>query len=81
MAAAALAGPAADSARSFSPSAIDMTSCPPNWPRRAATACMVGELCWREANRANSEAEMTGIGTERAIASSTVQRPSPESSV
>jgi hypothetical protein len=58
-----------------------MTWWPPNWPRRAATACIVGELCWREAKRAKSEAEMTGIGTDRAMASSTVQRPSPESLV
>ena len=67
--------------RNFSPSAIVMTWCPPNWPRSAATACIVGELDWREAKRAKSEAEMTGIGTERAMASSTVQRPSPESLV
>ena len=33
------------------------------------------------ANRAKSEAEMTGIGTALAMPSSTVQRPSPESAV
>ena len=67
--------------RSARPSATAMTWWPPNWPRSAATACIVGDSCWREANRANSDAEITGIGTELAIASSTVQRPSPESAV
>ncbi len=74
-------GPAVACARSSSPSATVITWWPPNWPRSAATACSVGELCWREAKRANSEAEITGIGTESAIASSTVHRPSPESTV
>ena len=81
VAASALAGPAASSLRSFSPSAIVITWCPPNPPRSAATACMVGEDFWREAKRANSEAEMTGIGTDSSMASSTVHRPSPESEV
>ena len=56
------------------------TAWPPNWLRSAATAFIAGESSWREANRANSAAEMTGIGTALSIASSTVQRPSPESS-
>ena len=38
---------------------------------------MVGLTSWREANRANSDAEITGIGTASSMASSTVQRPSP----
>ena len=67
--------------RSALPSSTPMTSWPPNCPRSAATAFMVGDSSWREANRANSEAEMTGMGTELAMASSTVQRPSPESAV
>jgi len=49
--------------------------------RSADTAFMVGESSWREANRANRDAAMTGIGTRWWMASSTVQRPSPESSV
>ena len=36
--------------------------------------------CPRELKRSNSEAVITGIGTRLSIASSTVQRPSPESS-
>ena len=68
-------GPASAASRAF------CTAWPPNSPRSAATAFIVGDSSWREANRANSEAEMTGIGTELAIASSTVQRPSPESTV
>ncbi len=47
--------------------------------RNAATARIAGESSWREANRANNAAEITGAGTEWLIASSTVQRPSPES--
>ena len=56
------------------------TACPPNWWRSAATAFIAGESSWREANRANSAAEITGSGTACRIASSIVQRPSPESS-
>src|SRR5690606_20233579 len=54
-------------------------ACPPNWWRSAATAFIAGESSWREAKRANSAAEITGSGTAWSIASSTVQRPSPES--
>ena len=62
-------------------SLILCTACPPNWLRNAATAFMVGESSWRERNLANNAAAMAGTGTLRRIASSTVQRPSPESSV
>jgi hypothetical protein len=41
---------------------------------------MAGEAPWRDEKRAKSAAEMTGSGTAESIASSTVQRPSPESS-
>ena len=56
------------------------TACPPNWLRSAATARIAGESSCRERNRANSAAEITGAGTAWLIASSTVHRPSPESS-
>lgn len=62
-------------------SPLRCTSCPPNWPRSAATICMLGLVSCRDENRANSEAANTGIGTARATASSSVQRPSPESVV
>ena len=44
------------------------------------TAFIAGESSCREANRAYSEAEITGAGTRSRMASSTVQRPSPLSS-
>ncbi len=56
------------------------TACPPNCWRSAATAFIAGDSACREENRANSAAEMTGSGTACAMASSIVQRPSPESS-
>ncbi len=56
------------------------TAWPPNWLRSAATAFIAGDSSCREANLANRAAEITGAGTARSIASSTVQRPSPESS-
>ena len=58
-----------------------LTAWPPNWLRSAATAFIVGESSWRDRNRANSDAAMPGTGTRSRIASSTVHRPSPESSV
>jgi len=57
-----------------------LTAWPPNCWRSAATARIAGEDSCREANRANSAAEITGSGTAWVIASSIVQRPSPESS-
>ena len=60
--------------------AADFTACPPNCWRSAATARIAGDESCREANRANSAAEITGSGTACSIASWMVQRPSPESS-
>ena len=65
---------------STSPLATLVTACPPNWLRSAATAFIAGESSCREANRANSAAVITGTGTAWLMASSTVHRPSPESS-
>src|SRR5581483_370497 len=56
------------------------TACPPNCARSAATAFIAGDWSWRDTNRANRAAEITGAGTRLLMASSTVQRPSPESS-
>ena len=58
-----------------------LTAWPPNWFRNADTAFIVGESSCRDRNRANNDAAMPGTGTRSRIASSTVQRPSPESSV
>ena len=41
-------------------SLIRFTAWPPNWFRSAATAFMVGESSWRDRNRANSDAAITG---------------------
>ncbi len=41
---------------------------------------IAGDDSWRDAKRAKSAAEITGSGTAASIASSTVHRPSPESS-
>jgi hypothetical protein len=58
----------------------ERTACPPNcWRSAAITRIASGSSC-REANRANRAAVITGAGVAVAIASSTVQRPSPESS-
>ena len=62
------------------PLSARVTAWPPNWLRSAATAFIAGESSCREANRANSDAAMTFIGTASRIASSTVHRPSPVSS-
>ena len=59
---------------------VGLVECPPNWWRSAATILLAGELSSREANLAKRAAVMAGAGTALAIASSTVQRPSPESS-
>src|SRR5882724_3274899 len=56
------------------------TACPPNSWRSAAITLAPKDSSWRERNRASSDNVMTGAGTSRCIASSTVQRPSPESS-
>src|ERR687888_213433 len=56
------------------------TAWPPNWLRSAALTFAAKSPCRRESKRANSADVMTGIGTRRSMASSTVQRPSPESS-
>src|SRR6185295_7297375 len=45
------------------------TACPPNCWRRAAITFMAGDSSCREANRANSAAEMAGAGTARRTAS------------
>src|SRR5579864_2046628 len=55
------------------------TACPPNSFRSAAIIFIANESSWREAKRANSASAVTGAGTFSSIASSTVQRPSPES--
>ena len=56
------------------------TACPPNSLRSAAITLAPKDSSWRERSRASSDNVMTGAGTFRRIASSTVQRPSPESS-
>src|SRR5690606_17829489 len=56
------------------------TACPPNCWRRAATAFIPGEAFWPDTHRAQIEAEIVGTGTALLRASSTVHRPSPESS-
>ncbi len=61
--------------------AVFFTACPPNWFRRAASTLCVKSPLPREYIRAYSEAVITGVGTSRAVASSIVQRPSPESAV
>ena len=68
-------------AATYPDSLTRLTAWPPNWLRRAATAFMVGDSSWRDKKRANSDAAMPGTGTRSRIASSTVHRPSPESSV
>ena len=52
---------------------------PPNWLRSADTSRRPKASFFWEANRANRAEEMTGADTPRSMASSTVQRPSPES--
>src|SRR5207249_10780013 len=56
------------------------TACPPNSLRSAAITLAPKDSSWRERSRASSDNVMTGAGTFRRIASSTVHRPSPESS-
>src|SRR5690606_20760420 len=58
----------------------NLTACPPNCLRSAATAFNAGESSSRDAKRAYSAAVMTLSGTPSRIASSTVHRPSPVSS-
>ena len=59
---------------------IARTAWPPNSLRSAAFTFAANDSSCREAKRANSAAVITGTGTFSAIASATVQRPSPESS-
>ena len=57
-----------------------LTLCPPNWFRIAASSFAPnGDSCL-ERKRACNDAAMTGIGTAKSIDSSSVHRPSPESS-
>ena len=60
---------------------LDFTACPPNWLRSAASTRSAKSPLPRERKRAYSEAVITGVGTSWAVASSIVQRPSPESAV
>ena len=55
------------------------TACPPNWLRRAASTLAVYSPPPRLVKRANRAAVITGTGTSWSMASSIVQRPSPES--
>ena len=57
-----------------------LTAWPPNWLRMAARSLAPKESSWRERKRIWRARVMTGVGTARATDSSTVQRPSPESS-
>jgi len=59
---------------------VFLTACPPNWLRSAASSRSPNGLFWRDLKRVKSEAVSTGIGTLRSIPSTSVQRPSPESS-
>ena len=56
------------------------TACPPNWLRSAAFTLAAKAFWPREEKRSNSEVVITGVGIRLSIESSTVQRPSPESS-
>ena len=56
------------------------TAWPPNWLRMAARSFAPKASSWRERKRICSARVMTGVGTARSTDSSTVQRPSPESS-
>src|SRR5215216_6204166 len=60
--------------------ALLLTAWPPNWLRSAALTFAANAFWPRELKRSNSDVVMTGIGMRFSIASSTVQRPSPESS-
>src|SRR5262249_29281751 len=59
---------------------LGRTAWPPNWLRRGARTFAANESGRREWNRSNSDSAMTGAGTLSSIASSSVHRPSPESS-
>src|SRR3954454_7690372 len=60
--------------------ALLFTAWPPNWLRSAAFTFAANAFCPRELKRSYSEVVMTGVGMRLSIASSMVQRPSPESS-
>ena len=57
-----------------------LTAWPPNWLRSAAFTFAANAFWPREEKRSNSEVVITGVGIRLSIESSTVQRPSPESS-
>ena len=59
---------------------FSLTAWPPNSLRSAASTLPLNVSSWRERKRMNSAAVIAGMGTEWAIACSTVQRPSPVSS-
>src|SRR6185312_8684557 len=56
-----------------------LIACPPNSLRIEASSLSVNDSVSRERRRAISDRVITGAGTLSWIASSTVQRPSPES--
>src|ERR671936_1544226 len=56
------------------------TAWPPNWLRRAALTFAANAFWPREEKRSYNEVVITGVGMRLSIESSTVQRPSPESS-
>src|SRR5450631_2551375 len=56
-----------------------LIGCPPNSLRIAASNLSENESVSRERRRSISDIVITGAGTLSSIASSTVQRPSPES--
>ena len=58
----------------------DFTAWPPNWLRSAAFTFAANAFCPRDEKRSNSEVVITGVAMRLSIESSTVQRPSPESS-
>lgn len=54
-------------------------ACPPNSLRIDASSLSANESLSRERRRSINDCAITGVGTLSSIASSTVQRPSPES--
>ena len=59
---------------------FSLTAWPPNSLRSAASTLPLNVSSWRERKRMKSAEVIAGMGTEWAIACSTVQRPSPVSS-
>ena len=60
--------------------AFSFTAWPPNWARSAALSLAANAFWPRLEKRSYSDVVSTGAGIRLSIASSTVQRPSPESS-